>query len=110
MMKKALFLLVISQLIILPYVYAQEYNAFSKLGRGFGNAVLSFTELPIQMIKTSEESGDAAGFFVGIPKGLAFWVGRCALGFYEAFTFIIPPYGPLVKPEFPCCMGNEEER
>jgi len=62
--------------------------------------ILGITEFPRQMGIVAEESGVVAGLFYGAPKGLACWLGRTAWGFLELVTFPIPPYRPLVKPEF----------
>jgi len=33
-------------------------------------------------------------------KGVSYFVGRTVLGIYEITTFLIPPYKPVVTPEF----------
>lgn len=98
-MKKILILVVITQLFFFP-LYAQEHNAIRKFGRGASNMILGITELPRQMGLASEEHGHAAGLFYGAPKGLVYFLGRTALGFYELVTFLIPPYKPVIEPEF----------
>ena len=98
-MKKVLVLVITLQLFLFP-LYAQNYNAIRKFGRGASNMILGVTELPRQMGIASEESGKVAGIFYGAPKGLVCWLGKTAWGFLELVTFPIPPYKPLVEPEF----------
>jgi putative exosortase-associated protein (TIGR04073 family) len=52
------------------------------------------------MMKENKTKGDIAGVFWGPLKGFAFFVGRTAVGIYEVTTFLIPPYKPVVNPEF----------
>ena len=99
MLKKICVLVIILQLVTFP-VYAQDYNALRKLARGTSNVICGWTELFRQMSKVGEEEGYAAGFFWGLFKGLACTIGRSLAGAYEIATFIIPPYRPVVKPEF----------
>lgn len=98
-MKKIVFLVVILQLFFLP-VYAQDYNALRKFGRGVSNVFLGLTEIPRQMGITREESGSVAGVFYGAPKGIFFTAGRLLTGLYEVVTFLVPPYKPVIEPEF----------
>ena len=98
-MKKIVLLIVISQLFLLP-LYAQDYNALRKFGRGASNILLGLTEIPRQMGITREESGNVAGIFYGTLKGLLYTAGRMGVGIYEVVTFFIPPYKPVIKPEF----------
>lgn len=96
---KILCLVIIMQLFAFS-VYAGEYNALRKFGRGFTNISLSIIEIPRQMTKVSREEGMAAGTFYGLLKGCAFFVGRAAVGTLEIITFPFPPYKPLIEPEF----------
>ena len=98
-MKKIIILLVTMQLFILP-LYAKDYNALRKFGRGASNLVLGVTEIPRQMALIREESGSAAGLFYGAPRGFFCMLGRSAWGLVELVTFPIPPYRPLIEPEF----------
>ncbi|MBU1112799.1 MAG: exosortase system-associated protein, TIGR04073 family [Candidatus Omnitrophica bacterium] len=98
-MKKVVILAVIIQLFILP-LYAQDYNALRKFGRGASNLLLGVTEIPRQMGLIREESGCTAGLFYGVPRGFACFLGRSAWGLVELVTFPIPPYRPLIEPEF----------
>lgn len=77
-----------------------DQNPLRKIARGTVNATLGWTEIPRQMIKVNKENGDIAGVFWGPLKGFAFFLGRTAVGVYEVTTFLLPPYKPVVNPEF----------
>ncbi len=81
-------------------VLAQDYNPLRKFVRGVVNVSLGFIEIPRQMIKVKQDSGDLAGLFWGSLKGMTFMIGRALVGVYEVSTFLLPPYLPLVEPEF----------
>jgi len=95
---------VVSVLLILSCIsfslYAEEYSPIRKLTRGAVNLALGVVEIPKQTLEVSKESGDVAGIFWGPIKGLMYFVGRTVLGAYEVVTFVIPPYKPLMEPEF----------
>lgn len=112
MVKKICFFVLLAQLFLLPLsVYAGDHNPLRKLARGAVNTTLSVVEIPRQMIKVKQDisgiSGDIAGIFWGPLKGFTFFLGRTAVGIYELTTFLIPPYKPVVKPEF--IFADEEE-
>jgi len=77
-----------------------DQNPLRKVARGAVNATLGWVEIPRQMMKENKTKGDIAGVFWGPLKGFAFFVGRTAVGIYEVTTFLIPPYKPVVNPEF----------
>jgi|GEM_PF-2077592 len=77
-----------------------DQNPLRKVARGAVNTTLGWVEIPRQMIKENKAKGDIAGVFWGPLKGFAFFVGRTAVGLYEVTTFLIPPYKPVVTPEF----------
>jgi putative exosortase-associated protein (TIGR04073 family) len=79
----------------------EHHHAGRKLGRGFANVLFGVVEVPNQITRERSEHGGAAAVTYGLGKGVAFWFGRTLLGAYEIATFPIPPYRPLVKPEFP---------
>ena len=110
-MKKIVILLVVLQLFFIP-LYAQDrdqdYNALRKLGRGASNFFLGLTEIPRQMGIVREESGSVAGIFYGVPKGVFFAFGRMAIGIYEAVTFVMLPYEPIIEPEFVLSEGYND--
>jgi putative exosortase-associated protein (TIGR04073 family) len=88
-------------------VFANDTNPLRKLVRGFVNLGLCMAELGRQPMHTAKEEGDLAGATWGLAKGFAFTVGRAVLGAYEVSTFILPPYRPLVEPEF--IFSDEED-
>jgi len=112
-MIKVMFLLVFILQILISPVYAENYNALRKFGRGVTNIVLSCAEVPRQMIKVKEEvgqpGGDIAGLFYGTLRGVGYWVGRTCIGVYELTTFMIPSYKPVVEPEFIFSDQEEEQ-
>ena len=118
MAKKVLLVFFILQLAFLP-LYAQEdhdkrekHGPLRKLSRGLINTAFGWVEIPKQMIKvkqeTGETTGDVVGFTWGPLRGLAYFVGRTAIGALEMVTFAIPEYDPIIEPEF-ILSGEEEE-
>ncbi len=98
-------------LLIASSVYAEGYTPFDKLGRGMANLALGSFEIPRQIIRVNkgddeETTHDVAGIFLGPAKGVAYFIGRTAVGFYEVATFMLPPYEPVIKPEY---IFSEEE-
>jgi putative exosortase-associated protein (TIGR04073 family) len=85
-----------------------DQNPLRKVARGAVNTTLGWVEIPRQMIKVNKEKGDIAGVFWGPLKGFAFFVGRTAVGIYEVTTFLIPPYKPVVNPEF--ILSEEDDK
>jgi putative exosortase-associated protein (TIGR04073 family) len=77
-----------------------EQNPLRKIARGSVNTTLGWIEIPRQIIKVNREKGDIAGMFWGPLRGFAYFMGRTAVGLYEVTTFLIPPYKPVVTPEF----------
>ena len=77
------------------------HPAFGKLGRGVGNALGGWLEIPIQ-IEDHYAPADplptfATGLAVGVFKGLV----RTGVGVYEAVTFLVPypeEYEPVLPP------------
>ncbi|MDD5195259.1 MAG: exosortase system-associated protein, TIGR04073 family [Candidatus Omnitrophica bacterium] len=111
MLKRLILLLFIFQLFILP-LYAQnekisDNNPLRKITRGAVNTTLCWVEIPRQTIKVNREKGDIAGLFWGPMKGLTYTAGRFCVGIYEMATFLLPPYKPVVQPEF---IFSEEEQ
>lgn len=86
-----------------------DQNPLRKVARGAVNTTLGWVEIPRQMIKENKSKGDIAGVFWGPLKGFAFFVGRTAVGLYEVTTFLIPPYKPVVNPEFILSEENDDE-
>lgn len=107
---KILIFLIISHFFLLP-LCAGEYNAVRKLGRGFANLATGWIETIHQPIITKEQgsgiSGEVNGFFYGSLKGFAYFIGRTVVGAYEIVTFPLPPYKPVIEPEY-IFPANEE--
>lgn len=82
-------------------IYAGD--PIEKLGRGITNIGTGWVEIPKQIRRSTEESGDMAGVVVGPLKGIAKAIGRTLAGIYEVVTFLIPlprRYEPLIEPEY----------
>src|SRR3990167_5427962 len=78
-------------------------KAMTKLGRGCLNIVTGWVEIPKRVQETSQKSGPAAGFTLGLLRGIGYGFVRTAAGFYELFTFPFPAppeYEPVIEPEF----------
>jgi len=102
-MKKALIVAVVALMIIniTSTCHAQEMTR--KLGRGLGNILTGWIELPKNIYDTSMESNVFAGLTLGTAKGVGMTVMRTVVGAYETVTFPIPlpeDYKPIVEPEF----------
>lgn len=95
-------------------VYAEEDNAtingneinydqspVNKLGRGLVNTATCWSEIPNEIMKTSEKTDPVVGCTVGTVKGIVTTVVRGFTGLFEAVTFFVPPYDePIMKPEY----------
>lgn len=82
---------------------ASAQNPIRKLGRGIGNVLSGFLELPLSIVDTAEEEGYLAAMTYGVTKGVAMSILRTGVGLYETVTFLIPlPWGyePILEPEF----------
>jgi len=103
-MVKKVVIVAMSLQVLAGSIYAHDYNPLSKLGRGMANVCLGWTEVFRQMIKVKEENeepaGDIAGVFWGSLKGLSYSITRTLVGGYEIATCIVPPYTPLIEPEY----------
>ena len=84
-----------------------DYSPLRKIARGGINTLFCWVEIPRQAMKINREKGDVAAIFWGPLKGLTYTAGRFCVGIYEIATFLIPPYKPVVKPEF---IFSEEEQ
>ena len=79
----------------------QLHPAFGKLGRGIGNALGGWLEIPIEIedhyLPKDPLPTFATGLVVGTFKGLV----RTGVGVYEAASFLIPypeQYEPVLPP------------
>lgn len=78
-----------------------EDNAFTKLGRGLANIVLSPGELYTQPILMEKNNDESVAILGGIFKGLSVFVTRELVGVFEVLTFPFPvpkDYKPLIEP------------
>ncbi|MCM8819996.1 MAG: exosortase system-associated protein, TIGR04073 family [Candidatus Omnitrophica bacterium] len=114
MSKKILYLFIILSFLFLPAVFSEEqkqeeetsqnivweYNPLRKISRGVANTALCWVEIPRQAVKVTKEKGESAGIFWGPLKGLTYMTRRFCVGVYEVVTFLVPPYKPLLEPEF----------
>jgi len=78
-------------------------NPIEKLGRGITNTATGWIEIPKEIGRNAEKSGDMAGLVVGPLKGLTKAISRTAVGIYDLLTFLIPlprHYEPVIEPEY----------
>lgn len=78
-------------------------DPIAKLGRGLANTTTGLLEVPKEIKRQIEKSGDVAAFFVGPLKGLAKGIGRTLVGVYDIVTFLVPiprNYEPVIEPEY----------
>ena len=83
------------------YGFAQ--SPVRKLGRGLGNLLFGFLEVPINIVDAAEEDGYIAAVTYGVGKGVGMFALRTGVGIYEVVTFLIPlpfHYEPILEPEF----------
>lgn len=76
-------------------------NAFTKLGRGIANIVLSPGEFYTQPILMEKNHDESVAIFGGIVKGFSVFVTRELVGVFEVLTFPFPVpkgYKPLIEP------------
>ncbi len=72
-----------------------------KLGRGLGNAVSGWLELPLTMKNTYKRKDPATSLCTGTLIGAFKAIGRTAVGVFEAVTFLFPipeNYAPILPP------------
>ena len=70
-----------------------RYNlhpAFNKLGRGLGNALSGWMEIPLNVGTRYSPSDAGTSFFTGLVYGVVKGVVRTAVGVYETATFFLP--------------------
>jgi putative exosortase-associated protein (TIGR04073 family) len=79
------------------------YTATRKLGRGLGNILYGFMEIPEQIVRKSDDHGRKAGWSYGAVDGTSRALKRLGYGFYEVFTFTCPTYRGTFKPPYERC-------
>lgn len=81
---------------------ASEYGPTRKLGRGLGNILFGYTELPIAMEEVNYADGNAAAFSYGIVRGIGRSAARLGYGVYEVLLFPFPTSGGKYTPPYKC--------
>jgi len=79
-------------------------SAGDKAVRGLAAMAVPFLEIPGNVIHTSEQEGDFAGWTEGLARGLGMAIIRPPVGFFELVTapWAVPPnYDPVLRPEYP---------
>ena len=96
----AIFLMILGLSVMCTSVYAVDYNAGSKLGRGVANIPTGWLEFPKQIyLETSKDV--FYGPLYGMAKGACDLVLRTVTGVLDVSFFIFPPYDrPFMEPEF----------
>jgi len=91
-----------------PYLEAINADAVTyqdspanKMGMGFINAATSWTDLPREVSRVSDEDNALAGWTWGFGTGLVSGIARGVSGAFDVATFGLPPYDePLMEPEY----------
>lgn len=77
----------------------------NKLGRGLGNTVFCWVEIPLEINEEVQNTDPFTGFFVGGGKGIWYTIRRLGLGVVDIVTFPIDVYGnnyqSIQRTEFP---------
>jgi putative exosortase-associated protein (TIGR04073 family) len=95
--------LIISGLVTIDSGLVYAGDPVQKLGRGITNVATGWVEIPKEIGRSVEKSGDFAGLVVGPFKGIAKAIGRTIVGVYEVVTFPIPlprRYEPVIEPAY----------
>ena len=66
------------------------HPALTKLGRGVGNALGGWLEVPLNISQRMSSSDTGGSFFTGVAYGLIKGVVRTGVGVYETATFFLP--------------------
>ncbi|CAN5283365.1 hypothetical protein BH09SUM1_BH09SUM1_15490 [soil metagenome] len=77
----------------------------NKLGRGLGNVVFCWVEIPLEINEEVQDTDPFTGFFVGGGKGIWFTIRRLGLGVVDIVTFPVDVYDnnyqSIQRTEFP---------
>ena len=98
-----LFLIIYWTLLVIDRGLVYAGDPIEKLGRGITNVATGCIEIPKEIGRNVEKSGDMAGLIVGPFKGIAKAIGRTLAGVYEVVTFLIPlprRYEPVIEPAY----------
>jgi len=71
--------------------YASKIS--SKLGRGLGNILFCWAEVPIEVNQEIQDTDPTTGFVVGLGKGVYHTGRRFVLGAADVVTFPVDVYG-----------------
>lgn len=82
---------------------AASYTATRKLGRGLGNVLYGFIEIPEQIVRKSDDYGRKAGWSFGLVDGTERGFRRFGYGVYEIITFTCPTYRGTFRPPYEKC-------
>ncbi len=80
-----------------------RYQFRQKLRRGITNLAAGWMEIPLKTVgeitfgRRSPLENMMVGLFVGTTRGLE----RTLFGVWETGTFYLPPYDPILRPEYP---------
>ena len=88
-----------------PQAFAQD--PIHKFGRGVGNVLTCWLELPKQLHLGSQEENPILGAGWGLVKGGGLTITRLAVGAYETVSFFVPypkdyasPYEDMELPDY----------
>lgn len=80
---------------------SERYPGFDKLGRGAGNVLTGWLEIPLAVRQRYVSRDPVGTFATGTAVGLAKGVTRTLVGAYETVTFFLPypnNFGPILPP------------
>ena len=100
-----------------------DYGPTRKLGRGLGNMLFGWSEIPVTIATVNGREGNSAAAGYGVVRGTGRAFVRFGVGFYEALLWPIPVYKETYFPvlrsdipwvhrgygEFPPELGNESK-
>jgi len=84
-----------------PWATFAKRSMFEKLGRGVGNVLGGWLEIPLQVHRRWNSRDTATSLFAGLGMGLVKGLERTAVGLFETVTFFHPDpnnYAPLLPP------------
>jgi putative exosortase-associated protein (TIGR04073 family) len=88
-----------------------DYRNFptNKMGIGVINATTSWTDIPREVSRVSQEENIVSGMTLGFGEGVVSTVKRGSAGAIDVATFGLPPYDePLLEPEYKVKNPDEE--
>ncbi len=79
------------------------YDTWDKFGRGLGNILMGWSEIPYQIREKGKTGHIMPAFATGLGKGVVRGFARTFVGVYEllTFPFSFPDnYSPIMHPEY----------